>query len=77
MVKFSIFLEARNLSPSAAVMLAIRHTSGYMTAITGLQKRTPVAERRSRAPAGKAEARDEENRPISQSFVGITAVGRL
>jgi hypothetical protein len=37
-VKFSSFLEARNLSPSAAVMLAIRHTSGYMTAITGLQK---------------------------------------
>jgi len=37
-VKFSSFLEARNLSPSVAVMLAIRHTSGYMTAITGLQK---------------------------------------
>ena len=30
MVKFSSFLEARNLSPSAAVMLAIRHVGGSL-----------------------------------------------
>ena len=38
MVNFSSFLEARNLLPSAAVMLAIRHTSGYMIVITGWQQ---------------------------------------
>ena len=37
-VKFSSFLEALNLSSSAAIMLAIRHTGAYMSAITDLQK---------------------------------------